>query len=104
MAPALLATELILLPVALAGGWLGQKLRANVDLLRWLPRLLRERRAIQAGRAISSAEFAGWLTPDLDSPNLPALARSTPVRLALRAYWRLVRLLLVGSGRREKPE
>ena len=104
VAPALLATELILLPVALAGGWLGQKLRANVELLRWLPRLLRERRAIQAGRAISSAEFAGWLTPDLDSPNLPALARSTPVRLALRAYWRLVRLLLVGSGRREKPE
>jgi GT2 family glycosyltransferase len=104
VAPALVATELVMLPAALAGGWLGQKLRANVDVVRWLPRLLRERRAIQRGRAISSAEFASWLRPDLDSPNLPTLARSTPVRLALRAYWRLVRLLLGRAPGAERPE
>ena len=68
--PALLATELALLAVAAAGGWLPQKLRGRGETLRALPRLLRERRAIQAARTISAAEFAAWLTPDLDSPFL----------------------------------
>ncbi len=90
LAPALLMTELMLLPVSVAAGWGGEKLRSFADVLRWLPRLRRERRAIQARRAVSSAEFARWLTPDLDSPFIPAAARSAPVRLALRAYWAAV--------------
>jgi N-acetylglucosaminyl-diphospho-decaprenol L-rhamnosyltransferase len=94
LAPALIATELALIPASIAGGWGRQKLGAYADLVRWLPRLLRERRRVQATRAVSAAEFAAWLTPDLDSPFIPAAARSAPVRLALRAYWRAVRLLL----------
>jgi GT2 family glycosyltransferase len=94
LAPALLATELALLAVAAGGGWGRQKLRANLAFARWLPRLLRERREIQAQRAVSAAEFASWLTPDLDSELISPLARSWPARLALRGYWRLVRLLL----------
>jgi GT2 family glycosyltransferase len=94
LAPALLATELALLAAAIAGGWGRQKLAANLEALRWLPRLLRERRAVQASRTVTSAELASWLTPDLDSPFIPAAARSLPVRLALRAYWRAVRALL----------
>jgi len=94
LAPALLATELSLLAVAAGGGWGRQKLRANLAFLRWLPRLLRERRAIQRERTVSAAEFASWLTPDLDSELISPLARSRPARLALRGYWRAVRLLL----------
>jgi GT2 family glycosyltransferase len=94
LAPALLLTELALIPASIAGGWAGQKLLANLDAIRWLPRLLRERRAIQARRAASSGELAAWLTADLDSPFIPGIARSGPARLALRAYWRLVRALL----------
>lgn len=94
LAPALLATEVALLAVAATGGWGRQKLRANLAFLRWLPRLLRERRAIQAQRTVSAAEFASWLTPDLDSDLISPLARSRPARLVLRGYWRLVRLLL----------
>lgn len=94
LAPALLATELALLLVAASGGWGGQKLRANLQLLRWLPRLLRERRQVQAARTLSTAEFASWLTPDLDSELISPLARSRPARLLLRSYWRLVRLIL----------
>jgi GT2 family glycosyltransferase len=94
LAPALLATELALLPVAAAGGWGRQKLRANREFIAWLPRLLRERRALQRRRAISAAEFAAALTPDLDSDLIPPLVRSWPARLLLRGYWRLVRLLL----------
>jgi GT2 family glycosyltransferase len=94
VAPALLATELALIPVALAGGWGRQKLGATLDVIRWLPRLLRERRRIQATRTVSAARFARSLTADLDSPFIGGFARSAPVRLALRAYWRAVRLLL----------
>jgi GT2 family glycosyltransferase len=94
LAPALLATELALLAVSLAGGWGRQKLAANLEALRWLPRLLRERRQLQATRAVGAAEFAAWLTPDLDSPFISSLARSTPVRFVLRSYWRAVRILL----------
>ncbi len=94
LAPALLATELALYVVAARGGWARQKLAGHLEAIRWLPRLLRERRQIQAARTVSPAEFASWLTPDLDSPFIPPIARSTPARLLLRGYWRLVRLLL----------
>jgi GT2 family glycosyltransferase len=94
LAPALLATELALLAVAASGGWGRQKLRANLQVLRWLPRLLSERREIQAQRTVSAREFASWLTPDLDSPFISPAARSSPVRLFLRTYWQAVRLLL----------
>jgi GT2 family glycosyltransferase len=94
LAPALLATELALAPVAIMAGWGRQKLEAIFEILGWLPRLLRERREVQATSSVTSAEFAAWLTPDLDSPFIPAFARSLPARLALRGYWRLVRFLL----------
>ena len=90
LAPALLATEVALLAVAATGGWLPQKLAAAGETLRALPRLLRERRAVQATRTISCGEFAAHLTPDLDSPFLGRAGRSRPLRAALRAYWRLV--------------
>jgi N-acetylglucosaminyl-diphospho-decaprenol L-rhamnosyltransferase len=90
LAPALAATEAALLVIAAAGGWLPQKLLATGDVLRALPRLLRERRAIQVTRTIRAAAFASWLTPDLDSPYLGRAGRSAPLRWALRAYWRVV--------------
>jgi GT2 family glycosyltransferase len=92
--PALLATELALLAVAVVNGWGRQKLYAIADTIRALPRLLRERREIQAERRISAAEFAAWLTPDLDSRYLGRASRSRALRLGLRAYWALVRALL----------
>jgi GT2 family glycosyltransferase len=98
LAPALLATELALIPASLAGGWGRQKLRSYVEVLRWLPRLLRERREIQATRSVPVAEFASWLTADLDSPFIPAPARSWPAQALSRAYWRLVRFLLGAGG------
>jgi hypothetical protein len=61
-----------------------------------LPRLLGERRAVQATRAVGSAQFAAYLTPALDSPFLGPAARLRPLRWALRCYWRLVLLALRG--------
>ncbi|HWN72228.1 MAG TPA: hypothetical protein VNN15_00305, partial [Solirubrobacterales bacterium] len=94
LAPVLIATELALLLVAAAGGWGGQKLRANREFIKWLPRLLDERKAIQRRRTVSAGEFASWLTPDLDSDLISPLVRSWPARLLLRGYWRFVRTLL----------
>jgi GT2 family glycosyltransferase len=95
LAPALILTELALIPASIAAGWGRQKLAAIGEVVRWLPRLLRERRQVQAARSVSAAEFAAWLTADLDSPFIPAIARSVPARLLLRGYWRAVRLLLL---------
>jgi GT2 family glycosyltransferase len=94
LAPALLLTELALIPISIAGGWGGQKLRANLDGLRRLPWALRTRREIQRRRSISAADFAALLTPDLDSPYFGRVGRSRPLRSLLRAYWRVVRALL----------
>jgi GT2 family glycosyltransferase len=101
--PALLVTELVLPVVALRGGWLREKLLAHRDIARWLPRLMRERRAIQRTRTISAAEFADNLTPDLGSPYFGALGRSPLVRAGLRAYWAAVRWLLEPTRRSPLP-
>ena len=99
VAPALLVTEAALLAVAFAGGWGTQKLRASAETLAALPRLLRERRAVQGARTATTREFAAHLTAELDSPYLGGPARVRPVRWALRAYWRLV-LAALGAGAR----
>jgi GT2 family glycosyltransferase len=94
VAPALAATELALVGISIADGWGQQKLRAWADVVRWLPRLLRERRAIQAGREIRGGEFASALTAELSSPYLGRAGAAAPLRWALRAYWSVVRALL----------
>lgn len=96
LAPALLATELALIPVSLAGGWGPQKLLSWLDVGRWLPRLVRERGRIQSRTAVSAGAFARELTPDLDSAYLGAPGRSRVLRAALRAYWSAVLALLPG--------
>jgi GT2 family glycosyltransferase len=96
LAPALLVTELALLVVASANGWIGEKLRAKGDLIGALPRLLRERRTVRATRTVTTAEFARALTPKLDSPYLGAASRSRLLEALLGGYWRVVLRLLRG--------
>jgi GT2 family glycosyltransferase len=97
LVPALLATELALVPISIAGGWAGQKLLAWADTLRALPRLLGERRRIQATRQVSAREFAGRLDAALDSPYLGGAGRSPLLRALLAGYWTVVLALLGGS-------
>ena len=99
LAPALVATELALVPVVRSrAAGCGQKLLAWGDTLRAAGRLLRERRRIQASRTIGAAEFARALTADLASPYLGRAGRSRALRGALRAYWSVVLRLLGSSG------
>lgn len=98
LAPALIVTELALHLVAAASGWGRLKLAADRDVLRGLPRAIRERRVIQSARRVSAAEFAAHLTPELDSAYLGRAADNAALRWALRAYWRLVCSLLRAGG------
>jgi GT2 family glycosyltransferase len=88
--PALLVTELAVWVVAARGGWVGAKARATVGVLRELPAILRERRAIQASRRIGSSTFAASLTDTLSSPFFGRIGGLPGLQLAMRIYWRSV--------------
>src|SRR5204862_383732 len=94
LAPALLATELVLVGVAAQGGWLGAKLRAQWAVLRALPAILSRRRAVQSTSRIGAAELARRLSADLDSPFLGPIARVRVLAALQRGYWTLVVRLL----------
>jgi GT2 family glycosyltransferase len=98
LTPALVATELALVPISIARGWFRERLLAWSDVARSLPRLRRQRRVIQASRAVGARQFARALTADLDSPYLGRPARSRVLRGALRAYWSAVLALLGARG------
>lgn len=96
LAPALLLAEVAMHALAAAGGWLGQKLRADAALLS--PRLWAHVRAERARlaplRRLRDAELARWFTPALEFEGLaggwlPRLLRG-PMALA----WRALRPLL----------
>jgi hypothetical protein len=70
------------------------KALATLDVARTLPRLMRERRAIQSRRRISVSGFAQGLTAELSSPYFGAVGRRPFVRSSLALYWRLVLALL----------
>lgn len=91
VAPLLLVVELPLVGVAAAGGWLGPKLRAWVDVLAWLPGARRERRAVQSVRVVDADTFAAGLVSRLDSPFLGPVGRSRPLAMVLGLLWRVVR-------------
>ena len=103
VAPALAAAELAIWLVAIRGGWAGMKARASVDVLRSFPRLRRERRAIQATRAIGAAAFAAGLTAELSSEYLGDVARNPWVGRLLGLYWGAVRALLALPGLSGEP-
>jgi GT2 family glycosyltransferase len=94
LAPALLGLEVAVLAASVRGGWWRQKLLADGDCLRLLPRWARERRRIQGRRTIPAAAFAEHMVATLDSEYIGPAARSAAVSVVLRAYWTGVRRLL----------
>ena len=94
VAPALLAAELAVWAMAVRGGWAKMKALATLEVIWAVPRLLAERREIQAQRRVTVSTFAAALTANLSSPYLGSIATRRSVRWALAAYWRLARALL----------
>jgi N-acetylglucosaminyl-diphospho-decaprenol L-rhamnosyltransferase len=94
VSPGLMVTELAIWLIAIRDGWATMKALATFDVLLMLPHLARERRAVQARRAIDAHQFAGALTAELSSTYFGAVARNALVCGAMRLYWNLVRSLL----------
>lgn len=96
LAAPLLLAEVAMLGLALAGGWLPQKLRADAALLS--PRLWRHVRAervrVAALRRLGDAELARWFTPRLEFEGLAGGWLPRLLGAPMAAAWRLLRPLL----------
>jgi GT2 family glycosyltransferase len=96
LAPFLVASELALLALAAAGGWLPEKLRADRALASREVRehVRRERARIQASRTISDRQLAEWFTPELEFEGLSGGWVPRLLRAPMAIAWRLLRPLL----------
>jgi GT2 family glycosyltransferase len=90
LAPALLATELAVLAVAVARGWGGMKISATASALRALPRLRARRRAVNGIRAVDERAVTRLFDRGLGPQFGTTAARLS--RAPLAAYARLARL------------
>ena len=96
LAPMLLAAEVAMLGLALAGGWLGPKLRADAALLspRLWAHLRAERARGAARRRIRDLELARWFTPALEFEGLEGGWLPRLLKAPMALAWRLARPLL----------
>jgi GT2 family glycosyltransferase len=80
LAPLLLASEAAILLAAARQGWLREKLRAWVAVIRWLPALLARRRELQVARQATDAELLALQTARVETPVLRGglVARANP--------------------------
>lgn len=89
LAPLLLFTELGVLALAAAQGWLPEKLQAYGSLLALRRRIAAHRRRVQSLRRCSDHELRRFFAPRLDSPFMPATA-SRVLGIVTSAYLRLI--------------
>ncbi len=92
--PVLVVTELVLWVTSVLQHRAGARTRAIVAVVRDLPRLWRERREIQVDRVIDDAAFFRLLTPRIDTPLMPRLARSRGSNMFFTAAYRVIERLL----------
>ncbi len=92
--PALLATEVGMLAVALQAGWARQKVAGwrwlwhNRDLVR------ARRRLLQGQRVVPDSRLAPRLTSHFDAGHMDLPAWARPLDAAVAGYWSLVRRLM----------
>jgi GT2 family glycosyltransferase len=92
LAPLLLATELVMLLLALRQGWLRDKLAGWVWLLRNGRQLFRRRRETQNLRRVRDRDLLGLLTAVVDPGMLRVPAMVRVLNPLVAGYWMLVRL------------
>jgi hypothetical protein len=96
LAPFLLVSELGLLGIALAGGWLPEKLRSYAALLSQATRahVRSERRRLRALRRVRDRDLARWFTPALEFEGLQGGWLPRLLRAPMALLWRVLRPLL----------
>jgi GT2 family glycosyltransferase len=90
LAPALIATELVVFGVALAGGWGRAKIAATASAARALPRVRAHRRAVDRLRAVDEREVTRLFDRQL-GPEFGRMAARLS-RVPLATYARFARL------------
>jgi GT2 family glycosyltransferase len=91
LAPLLIATELVMLLLALRQGWLRDKLAGWVWLMRNGRRLFRRRRETQKLRCVRDRDLIGLLTAVVDPGMLSVPALVRVLNPLVVGYWMLVR-------------
>lgn len=94
LTPAFLGAELGMLAYSITGGWLRQKLKAYLYLLRNLDRILAKRRQVQATRRLPDAAITAYWTGRMgfaDLADSPLTRVANPVSAL---YWAIARRLL----------
>lgn len=94
LAPVLVAVEAGIALLALRQGWLREKARGWLWLVRHRTWLGQRRRAVQASRTIPDRGLARVLTPVLDPRMLELPAAVGALNGAVSAWWRAVRVFL----------
>lgn len=85
--PALLGFEVAVLALAVRQGWLVDKLRTYVWLLRHRSELRRRRREVQASARITDAAFARLLSSNLETPASERPPGLALLNVVLGGYW-----------------
>jgi hypothetical protein len=89
--PALVATEVGMLAVALREGWADQKVAGWGWLWRHRDRVRARRRILQEERVVSDRQLAPRLASRFDAGNLVLPAWARPLDAVVAGYWALVR-------------
>jgi GT2 family glycosyltransferase len=92
--PALVATEIGMLGVALQSGWVRQKVTGWQWLWRHRDLVRARRRLLQAERVVADRELAPRLVSHFDPGNLPMPEWARPLDTVVAGYWSVVRRLI----------
>lgn len=92
--PALVATEVGMLAVALREGWSAQKVAGWGWLWRHRDRVGARRRILQEERVLSDRQLAPRLASHFDAGNLVLPGWAQPLDAVVAAYWALVRRVI----------
>lgn len=94
LAPILALTELLMLSVAVAGGWAGAKLRGWWWIWQHRRWIARRRALIQSERVVPDSVVLGRMTARIDPANFAAPPGLSVLNMIMVGYWSVSRRLL----------
>lgn len=94
LSPILFTTEIALVFISIFQKRFKIKLSAMVDAVKLIPWALKSRKKIQASSKMSSYEFLGRLSPEIENPYLNDILNSKYLNIANKAYYDFAKAIL----------
>lgn len=94
LTPPLLALELAMALVAAKQGWLKEKVRGWVWIVKHLSHIRTRRRVLQSERVVPDSEWMRRLTPLLSTTVIELPAATAVLNILMRGWWGVVRRLV----------